>query len=120
MIKFINRTTHKEFLDILKARMQEIKSIESNGKFAGIWAVYDKYENEWKITFTGNVGEFTIANEHDITNPFKVYLYLEDNKVEIRKAIEYKRNITSDRLLRKYSRLATMVSCYHRFGYLKP
>ena len=119
MIKFINRMTKEEFFEVIQWHGQKIEPIESSYKSERIWKVTDKYDNEWKIVFTGNVNEFTISSEQDPVNPFKVYMLLNGDRVEIHKAMEYKRNITSERLLRKYSRIATMVSCYHRFGYLK-
>jgi hypothetical protein len=118
MIRFTNRTTKEDFVNGIEWRWQTINPVESDGNFARSWDVADRFENEWKITFTGKVNEFTISNDKH-TKPFILYLILIGDKVEIHKAIENGRNIKSDRLLRKYTRLADMVSCYHRFGYLK-
>jgi hypothetical protein len=74
--------------------------------------------NQWKLIFTGNVGEFTIGGTNN-GSAFVVAMYLSGDKVEIVEAFERGRCIRSDRLLKKYRELTLMVSNYLRFGYLK-
>ena len=81
-----------------------------------MWKISDHSGNGWVVTFTGDVGEFTVSGTMESGVPFKVWLYLSGDRFEIMKATEGRRNIKSDRLLRKYRPLGCMVSNYFRFN----
>ena len=82
------------------------------------WEITDRFNNRWEVVFNGNVNEWTISGCVDY-EPFKVFVYMTDSHVEIHKAYHNGRTIKADRLLKKYINLASLVNCYHKFGYLK-
>lgn len=117
-MRYTNVTTKEAFQSHLDWAEQHIEPLHADSKIVRSWTIWDRFMNQWKLIFTGNVGEFTISGANDGAT-FVVALYLSGDKVEIVEALARGRCIRSDRLLKKYSELALMVSNYLRFGYLK-
>lgn len=119
MLKFQNATTKENFLSRVSWADEWIASAPTPCSGTRAWKIGDRFGNAWDVTFTGNVGEFTVEGTTPEGSPFKVYLYMSGDKIEIIKALDNGRNIQSDRLLGKYKYLALMVSNYLRFNLLR-
>lgn len=119
MLKFQNTTTKENFQSHVDWAEEWIASAPTPHSGTRSWKIGDRFGNTWGVTFTGNVGEFTVEDTTPEGSPFKVYLYLSGDKIEIVKALDNGRNIQSDRLLGKYKCLALMVSNYLRFHLLR-
>lgn len=127
MLKFLNVTTKEDFLSYKDWARQQISPMTTQCSGTQAWKISDHFGNTWDVTFSRNGGELT-ASENDgeftvggmTTNssPFKVYLHLCGDAVEIVMATENGRTIRSDRLLKKYRELSVMVSNYLRFNLL--
>lgn len=117
-MQFTNVTTKEAFQSHLAWAEQHIEPLHADSKTTRSWTICDRFMNQWKLIFTGNVGEFTIGGSNDGA-AFVVAMYLSGDKVEIVEAFDRGRCIRSDRLLKKYTELALMASNYLRFGYLK-
>lgn len=118
-MKITNTTTRESFHAHIDWAEEQIASISTQFPRMRAWKIHDRFGNEWTVTFTGDVGEFTVEGKAENGIPFKVYLYLSGDSFEIIKATDGKRNIRSDRLLGKYKYLALMVSNYFRFHLLR-
>ena len=124
MICFNNNTTKEQFVEYLNFYKHQLSpmqllSVNPNAiKGKKLWEVTDKFNNCWMILFNGNVNEWKITGYFN-NNPFEVYVLMKDSYVEIHNAYHNGRTIKADRLLKKYVNLASMVNCYHKFGYLK-
>lgn len=120
MLKYRNMTTKEQFKSYyLDWAGERIHSVPSRFFAQRSWEIADNFRNVWTVTFTGEVGEFTVEGTAASGAPFKVWLYLSGDSVEIVKAYDGRQNIRSDVLLRKYKELACMVSNYFRFGLLR-
>ncbi len=117
-MQYTNVTTKEAFQSYLDWSGQHIEPLNADSKTIRSWTICDRFMNQWKLIFTGNVGEFTIGGTNDGA-AFVVAMYLSGDKVEIMEAFDRGRCIRSNRLLKKYRELALMVSNYFRFGYLK-
>lgn len=118
-MKITNTTTRERFHAHIDWAEEQIASIPTRFSGTEAWKIHDRFGNEWVVTFTGDVGEFTVEGKTESGVPFKVYLYLSGDSFEIMRAVEGKRHIQSDRLLGKYKYLALMVSNYFRFHLLR-
>ena len=117
-MRYTNVTTNESFQAHLDWAEQCIEPLHTDSSTVRSWMICDRFMNQWKLIFTGNVGEFTIGGTNN-GSAFVVAMYLSGDKVEIVEAFERGRCIRSDRLLKKYRELTLMVSNYLRFGYLK-
>lgn len=117
-MRYTNVTTKESFQAHLDWAEQCIEPLHTDSSTVRSWMICDRFMNQWKLIFTGNVGEFTIGGTNN-GSAFVVAMYLSGDKVEIVEAFERGRCIRSDRLLKKYRELTLMVSNYLRFGYLK-
>lgn len=117
-MRYTNVTAKAAFQSNLDWAEQRIEPLDVDNKTVRSWRICDRFLNQWKLIFNGNVGEFTISGTNDGAT-FVVAMYLTGDKIEIVEAFDGGRHIRSDRLLKKYRELALMVSNYFRFGYLK-
>lgn len=117
-MRYTNVTTKEAFQSHLDWAEQRIEPLHTDSKTVCSWTIYDRFMNQWKLVFTGNVGEFTVGGINN-GGAFVVAMCLSGDKFEIVEAFDRGRCIRSDRLLKKYKELALMVSNYLRFGYLK-
>ena len=117
-MRYTNVTTKESFQAHLDWAEQCIEPLHTDSSTVRSWMICDRFMNQWKLIFTGNVGEFTIGGTNN-GSAFVVAMYLSGDKVEIVEAFERGRCIRSDRLFKKYRELTLMVSNYLRFGYLK-
>lgn len=118
MIKRTNITTKKDFQTACEWAGQSIQPVDTNNNITRAWIIRDRFLNEWRLTFTGEVGAFKINFEGN-GYPVAVYLSLSGDRFEILEAVGKGRTIRSERLLKKYLNLALMASNYFRFGFLK-
>ena len=110
MLKYRNSTTKEQFKSYyLDWSEEQIRSVPPQFSTQLKWEITDRFGNVWTVTFTGEVGEFTVEGKTSTGVPFKIWLYLSGDRVEIIKAFDGGRNIRSDRLLGKYKELAHMV-----------
>jgi hypothetical protein len=117
MYSCTNVTTKQELQEAIDWQGLQISPMENPLPRRKSWHVKDRFMNDWKIDFMGEVGEFTVSSLNG--ELFTVYLYLSGNKMEIHKAVDSRgRTIQSERLLRKYRHIACMVSSYFIHGYL--
>lgn len=120
MLKYLNTTTKEQFKSYyLDLAGEKINSVPSQLPTQRSWEITDNFGNAWTVSFTGEVGEFTVEGKMSTGVPFKIWLYLSGDRVEIVKAFDGGRNIRSDRLLGKYKELACMVSGYFKFNLLR-
>ena len=110
MFKFKNSTTKEKFLNSISFSEHKITKTDNNK-----WEITDRFTNKWRLVFT-SVNQFTIYNDDE---PFIIDLYLKDKNVEILQAVIRGKKLKSERLLKKFSQLAILISCYFQFNYLK-
>lgn len=118
MLKFRNVTSKENFRSYADWAEERITPKGTDWPRTCVWLVEDRFGNAWTVTFTGEVGDFTVEGKTSAGTAFKVWLYLSGDSAEIVKAYDGGRNIRSDRLLGKYKELACMVSNYFRFNLL--
>lgn len=121
MIKFEN-TTGKEFfentMNFQDLKIRPIQPLYDNQKQ---WNITDRFGNEWNLVFSGDVNEFYLYNipHYGCDKPFRGDFCMNENNIEIHRALKNGKNIVSDRLLKQFSQLILMVSCFYKFGYMK-
>jgi hypothetical protein len=114
MIKFRNLTTRERF-----DQKVDLEGLSIRPLGTVVWDITNKYGCKWRVRFLGEVGDFAVSGpgrgRYD-----NVYLYLSGDKVELYKVIDTRGcTLKSDRFLKKYREVATLVSSYFMFGYIK-
>lgn len=66
---------------------QRIEPLDVDNKTVRSWRICDRFLNQWKLIFNGNVGEFTISGTNDGAT-FVVAMYLTGDKIEIVEAFD--------------------------------
>ena len=121
MIKFENMTEKESFENIMNFQGLKIKPTQALYDDQKQWNITDRFANEWIVVFSGNVNEFYLyyVPHFGCDKPFRVDFIMNGNNVEIHKALKNGRNITSERLLKQFTQLILMISCFYKFGYMK-
>lgn len=121
MIKFENTMVKESFENTMNFQGLKIKPIQALYDDQKQWNITDRFGNEWNVVFSGNVNEFYLYNvpHYGCDRPFRVDFCMSKNNIEIHRALKNGKNIVSDRLLKQFSQLILMVSCFYKFGYMK-
>ncbi len=103
MYRFINATTRENFLSYCEENKLSVNKLNNCA-----WEISDKYSNKWTVYFTG-MGQYTIYSTDML---FWVEIQCEGKDIKVLRAVHNGRNLTSERMLKKFGRLAMMVSCF--------
>lgn len=123
MLKYTNKAT----TDKIKRRFEDmgvtVELLPRKHGFLPQWKLSDKNGSICRVVFQGSVGSYDICTCNEVQEnmffPAIVQVYVEGDSIIVFKAYTENKVWKSDRHLKKYEKLAQLVSCCNKLNLLK-